>query len=460
MKQQLPPQSPEIEQAVLGAILTNKQAIEQILDIITDESFYNESNAAIFRAAMNLYKDNRGIDLFTVIDELKRMNKLEYIGGRVYIVELMNKVSSSVNIEYHARILAEQYVKRSMIMLSLGIAKESYQDSSDAFNVLEMGQQMLDKVEKFVAVGKVNTMLDLFYESEKRNDTIISRHGISGIPTGFPPIDKITGGWQSSDFVILAARPGMGKTSLMLNFIRNAAVEFNEPVAAFSLEMSAMQLTHRLQSAETGIALERYMRVGLSRDEVEYNHIKCQKLASAPIYIDDTAGLSIFELKVKLRKLVREKGVKMAVIDYVQLMTVGKGADVHSREQEISYISRNLKAIAKDLNIPVIALSQLSRKVEERADKIPQLSDLRESGSLEQDADLVMFIYRPEAYSIYEDDKGNSTVGKASVMILKHRNGSTDDNIVLGFKGELTKFYTLGESEQPNNVSLQQSDEF
>lgn len=455
MKQsKLPPQAIDIEQAIIGEILFNGKSIERALEIITDDSFYKDEHREIFKACTNLYKLSNPVNLLTVKNELIRMKKLEYIGGQIALTEFLRKADP--NIDFNCLILAERYVKRSLIMMSMGVQEESYKDETDAFDVLEMGQQMIDKIEKSVAIGKIDSVLDLFYESEKRNEEIVNRQGLSGVPSGFTEIDKITGGFQQSDLIILAARPAMGKTSLMLNFMRNAAVEFKEPVACFSLEMSSMQLMHRLQSSETGIPLEKFMRIGLMPDEVQYNHKKCEKLASSPIYIDDTAGLSIFELKVKLRKLVREKGVKMAVIDYVQLMTVGKGVDVNGREQEISYISRNLKAIAKDLNIPIIALSQLSRKVEERADRLPMLSDLRESGSLEQDADIVMFIYRPEYYGITEDEKNNSTIGKAVILIEKHRNGATAKPVI-GFKHELVLFHNLKDenpfaenTEQPN----------
>lgn len=459
-----PPQAIDIEQAIIGEILSNGKAIENTLEIISEDSFYKMEHQEVFRACSNLYKQTKPINLLSVKNELIRMQKLDYVGGQYALVELMKKANS--NIEYNSLILAERYVKRSLIMMSMGVQEESYKDETDAFDVLEMGQQMIEKIEKSVAIGKIDTVLDLFYESENRNNEIIKRHGLSGVPSGFTEIDKITGGFQKSDLILLAARPAMGKTSLMLNFVRNAAVDFKEPVACFSLEMSSMQLMHRLQSSETGIPLEKFMRIGLTKDEVEFNHKKCEKLASSPIYIDDTAGLSIFELKVKLRKLVREKGVKMAVIDYVQLMTVGKGVDVNGREQEISYISRNLKAIAKDLNIPIIALSQLSRKVEERADRLPMLSDLRESGSLEQDADIVMFIYRPEYYGIMQDEDNNSTVGKAAILIDKHRNGATAKPKI-GFKHELVLFHNLVDEnpfaeDKPviNNSNLKPNEDF
>jgi replicative DNA helicase len=305
---------------------------------------------------------------------------------------------------------------------------------------------MIDKVTQTIHVGKFDNVTDLFFESEKRNLEIRSKQGISGVPSGYFDIDKITGGWQSSDLIILAARPGMGKTAFVLNIARNAAVDFNEPIALFSLEMSSMQLINRLQSAESEIPLEKFMRTGLNDAEVQQKRLKCQKLVDSKIFIDDTPAISVFELKVKLKKLKRDHDIKLAIVDYIQLMTAGKVDNVNGREQEVGFISRSLKGIAKELNIPIIALSQLSRKVEERADKTPILSDLRESGSIEQDADMVTFLFRPEAHGIMEDGDGNSTVGKAKFIIAKHRNGATTDEIMLGWDGQYTKFRDINEA--------------
>jgi replicative DNA helicase len=330
--------------------------------------------------------------------------------------------------------------------MSAGIIKESYQDNVDAFEMLEKGQNMIDKVTQTIHVGKFDNVTDLFFESEKRNLEIRSKQGISGVPSGYFDIDAVTGGWQNSDLIILAARPAMGKTAFVLNIARNAAVEFNEPVALFSLEMSSMQLMNRLQSAESEIPLEKFMRTGLNDDEVQRKRLMCQKLVNSKIFIDDTPAISVFEFKVKLKKLKRDHNIKLAIVDYIQLMTAGKVDNVNGREQEVGYISRGLKAVAKELNIPIIALSQLSRKVEERADRTPILSDLRESGSIEQDADMVTFLFRPEYHGIMEDNDGNSTVGKAQFIIAKHRNGATTDDILLGWDGQYTKFRDINEA--------------
>jgi replicative DNA helicase len=280
------------------------------------------------------------------------------------------------------------------------------------------------------------------------------------VPSGYFDIDAVTGGWQNSDLIILAARPGMGKTAFVLNIARNAAVDFREPVAFFSLEMSSMQLMNRLQAAESEISLEKFMRIGLTDEEVQLKRLKCQRLVDSKIYIDDTPALSLFEFKVKLKKLKRDHDIKLAVVDYIQLMTAGKIDNINGREQEIAYISRGLKGVAKELNIPIIALSQLSRKVEERADRTPILSDLRESGSIEQDADMVTFLFRPEYHGILEDKDGNSTVGKAQFIIAKHRNGATTNDIILGWDGQYTKFKDINEPIITQSNKLPQSDEF
>lgn len=447
----MPPQATELEEAVLGALIIDKNAIDKVVEILTVDVFYKEQNKLIFKAVLELYNDpEKHIDILTVVNQLKKSNKLNAIGGAHYITKLTNNARVD-NFEYHSRIVLQEYIKREMITMSAGIQSQSYKNETDPLDILETSQKAIDNVTKLIDVGRITTITELFFDSERRNLEIVSREGVSGVPSGFIEIDKVTGGWQNSDLIILAARPGMGKTSLAINFARNAAVDFGKSVAVFSLEMTSMQLMQRMQSSETGISLEKYMRTGLNEVEVDRNRFMCEKLASSNIFIDDKSGLSIFELKIKLRKLKRDKNIDIAFIDYVQLMTVGQGADPKGREQEISYISRNLKGLAKDLDIPIVILSQLNRKLEDRADKEPQLSDLRESGSLEQDADMVMFIYRPEKYGVKEDGAGNSTIGKAQISIAKHRNGSTTDEIIIGFDGETVKFHNIIEPFEPTN---------
>jgi len=438
------PQAIDLEQAVLGAILLEKTAIDRVIDILNVDVFYRDEHRKIYFAMLELYNDEtKKIDILTVTNQLKKNGELETVGGAYYISTLTNRIASSANIEFHARIILQEYIKREMITMSAGIQVKSYEDSSDPLEILEDSQKAIDNVTKLVDVGKITTITDLFFASEKRNQEIRKNKGLSGVPSGFKVIDDVIGGWQKTDLIILAARPGMGKTSLAINFARNATVDFKIPIAVFSLEMSEMQLIQRMQSSETGMKLEKYMKDGLNDDEVQFNRIKCGPLASSPMIIDDTPGLSIFQLKIKLRKLVREKKVQCAIIDYLQLMTVGSGADVQKGEvDKLTYISQKLKAIAKELNISIIALSQLNRDLEKREDKEPQLSDLRGSGSIEQDADIVMFIYRPEYYDVTEVD-GVNVVGKAQIKIAKHRNGATTDKPVLGFNGEIVKFYNL-----------------
>jgi len=440
----LPPQADDLEVSIIGAILIRATCIDEIVDFFRPDMMYKESHKVILEAIYTLYKLSSPITVITVNTELKRTSNLEKAGGTYYLTNLCNK--ADFNVEYNARIVFQKYTQRELILMSAGIIKESYQDNVDAFEMLEKGQNMIDKVTQTIHVGKFDNVTDLFFESEKRNLEIRSKQGISGVPSGYFDIDAVTGGWQSSDLIILAARPAMGKTAFVLNIARNAAVEFNQPVAFFSLEMSSMQLMNRLQSAESEIPLEKFMRTGLNDDEIERKRYKCQRLVDSKIFIDDTPAISVFEFKVKLKKLKRDHNIKLAIVDYIQLMTAGKVDNVNGREQEVGYISRGLKSVAKELNIPIIALSQLSRKVEERADRTPILSDLRESGSIEQDADMVTFLFRPEYHGIMEDNDGNSTVGKAQFIIAKHRNGATTDDILLGWDGQYTKFRDINEA--------------
>lgn len=454
----IPPQADDLEVSILGAILIRASCIDEIVDFFRPDMMYKESHKVILEAMYMLYNLSNPITVITVNTELKRTGNLEKAGGTYYLTTLCNK--ADFNVEYNARIVFQKYTQRELILMSAGIIKESYQENADAFEMLEKGQTMIDNVTKSIHVGKFDNITDLFFESEKRNLEIRIKQGISGVPSGYFDIDAVTGGWQNSDLIILAARPGMGKTAFVLNIARNAAVDFREPVAFFSLEMSSMQLMNRLQAAESEISLEKFMRIGLTDEEVQLKRLKCQRLVDSKIYIDDTPALSLFEFKVKLKKLKRDHDIKLAVVDYIQLMTAGKIDNINGREQEIAYISRGLKGVAKELNIPIIALSQLSRKVEERADRTPILSDLRESGSIEQDADMVTFLFRPEYHGILEDKDGNSTVGKAQFIIAKHRNGATTNDIILGWDGQYTKFKDINEPIITQSNKLPQSDEF
>jgi len=444
----LPPQAVDLEEAVLGALMLEKDAVNAAIDILRPDSFYKESHQKIYKAIQDLFGRSEPVDILTVTHELKKKGELDVVGGPYYITQLTNRIASAANIEYHARIISEKYIQRELIRISTEIISDAYDETTDVFSLLDKAEAGLFKV----AEGNINksyeSMSDLIRESIKQIEEAKNQEsGVIGVASGFTALDRITSGWQPSDLVIIAARPAMGKTSYVLSLARNAAVDFNMPVAFFSLEMSAVQLVTRLVSSESEISSEKLRSGDLRSDEIQQIQTKIGGLSEAPIYIDDSAGLSVFELRAKARRLKSQHGIQLLIIDYLQLMS-GNGDNGGNREQEISMISRSLKSIAKELNIPVLALSQLSRAVETRGgDKRPQLSDLRESGSIEQDADMVQFITRPEYYGITEDEDGNSTQGMATIIIAKHRNGSVGD-VNLKFVGHLAKFEDF---EQGNN---------
>jgi len=444
----LPPQAVDLEEAVLGALMLEKDAVNAAIDILQPKSFYKETHQKIYSAIQHLFGKSEPVDILTVTHELKKRGELDLVGGPYYITQLTNRIASAANIEYHARIISEKYIQRELIRISTEIIHDAYDETTDVFSLLDKAEAELFKV----AEGNINksyeSMSDLIRESIKQiEDAKNQESGVIGVASGFTALDRITSGWQPSDLVIIAARPAMGKTSYVLSLARNAAVDFNMPVAFFSLEMSAVQLVTRLVSSESEISSEKLRSGDLRSDEIQQIQTKIGRLSEAPIFIDDSAGLSVFELRAKARRLKAQHGIQLLIIDYLQLMS-GNGDNGGNREQEISMISRSLKSIAKELNIPVLALSQLSRAVETRGgDKRPQLSDLRESGSIEQDADMVQFITRPEYYGITEDEDGNSTQGMATIIIAKHRNGSVGD-VNLKFVGHLAKFEDF---EQGNN---------
>lgn len=441
----VPPQVIELEEAVLGALMIEKDALTDIIDVLKPNSFYKPAHQEIYQAIFELFSESQPVDMLTVTQQLRKMAKLEMVGGPSYIMKLTSMVNSAANIEYHARIITEQAIKRDLIAISSEIQKEAFEDSSDVFTLLDKAEQALfdiseNNIRKNYADMR-SIMQDAIRELEERRD---QKDGLTGVPTGLTALDRVTAGWQKSDLVILAARPAMGKTAFSLTVLRNAAVDFGKPVAFFSLEMSAVQLTNRLISSEAQIESEKIKKGQMEPHEWEILYQKIATISEAPIFIDDTPALSILELRAKCRRLKAQHDIQLVIIDYLQLMTgnTGKGG-AGNREQEIASISRALKQLAKELDVPVIALSQLSRAVETRGgDKRPQLSDLRESGSIEQDADMVAFLYRAEYYGITEDATGNSTAGVGEVMIAKHRNGSLAD-IPLRFIGKYTKFEDL-----------------
>ncbi|MDC1489809.1 replicative DNA helicase [Flavobacteriaceae bacterium] len=447
----IPPQALELEEAVLGAMLIDKKGVDEVIDILQPDAFYKNAHQHIFEAIYQLFQDSQPVDLLTVSSELRKKGKLETVGGEFYLVQLSQRVASSAHIEFHARIILQKFIQRSLIKISNEIIESSYKDSTDVFDLLDEAESKLYEVNQGNIKRSSESAQNLVIEAKKRIEEISKRDGLSGVSTGFEKLDKLTSGWQPSDLIIIAARPGMGKTALTLSMARNIAVTKQIPVAFFSLEMSSVQLITRLISAETGLSSEKLRTGKLADHEWQQLNVKVTDLEKAPLFIDDTPSLSIFDLRAKSRRLSSQHGIKLIVVDYLQLMTAGTSTKSGNREQEISTISRNLKALAKELDIPVIALSQLSRAVETRGGtKRPMLSDLRESGAIEQDADIVSFIYRPEYYNIdeWDDDERSPSEGQAELIVAKHRNGGLD-NIRLKFIGHLGKFEDLDSFDSP-----------
>lgn len=450
-KGKIPPQAVDLEEVVLGAMMIDKKGVDEIIDILHPSVFYKTSHQYIFEAIFKLFENSEPVDLLTVSTQLRKDQKLEQAGGDFYLVQLTQKVSSSAHIEFHARIILQKYIQRSLIKISNEIIEESYDETTDVFDLLDTAESKLYEVTQGNIKRSSETAQELVMQAKKRIQEISNKEGLSGVPSGFDKLDKLTSGWQPSDLIIVAARPGMGKTALTLSMARNISVGQNIPVAFFSLEMSSVQLITRLISSETGLSSEKLRTGNLEKHEWEQLNVKVKGLEKAPLFIDDTPSLSIFDLRAKARRLASQHGIKLIVIDYLQLMTAGGSQKGGNREQEISTISRNLKALAKELNIPVIALSQLSRAVETRGgSKRPLLSDLRESGAIEQDADIVSFIYRPEYYKIdeWDDEERTPTEGQGEFIVAKHRNGGLE-NIRLKFIGHLGKFDNLDDFDSP-----------
>lgn len=443
----LPPQAVDLEEAVLGALMLEKNALSTVIDILKPESFYKESHQKIFEAIYNLFQKTSPIDLLTVTAELRQMGALEMVGGAYYITQLTDRVVSAANIEYHARIISQKYIQRELIKVSTEIINASYDETSDIFDLLDHAEKSLFDIAQNNLRRDSRKMDDIMKEAIKSLELLRDRtDGLTGIPSGLTALDRMTSGWQPSDLVIIAARPAMGKTAFVLSVARNAAVDHDKAVAVFSLEMSSVQLVNRLIAGETEIEQEKLKKGNLADHEWQQLHSRIGRLTSAPLIIDDTPALNVFEFRAKCRRLKAQYDIQMVIVDYLQLMqgkADGKGGN---REQEIGSISRALKSVAKELNIPVLALSQLSRAVESRPgnSKRPMLSDLRESGSIEQDADMVLFLYRPEYYGLVEDEQGNSTAGIGEVIIAKHRNGETGI-VPLRFIGKYVKFVDLEE---------------
>ena len=450
-KGRIPPQAIDLEEAVLGAMMIDKKGVDEAIDILSPDAFYKEAHKYIFEAIVQLFESSEPVDLLTVSARLKQNKRLDAVGGDFYLIQLTKKVSSSAHIEFHSRIILQKFIQRSLIKISSEIIQEAYDDGTDVFDLLDSAESKLYEVSQGNIKKSSETAQSLVIQAKKKIEEISNKEGLSGIPSGFDRLDKLTSGWQPSDLIIVAARPGMGKTALTLSMARNIAVNSNIPVAFFSLEMSSVQLITRLISSETGLSSEKLRTGKLEKHEWEQLNVKVKALESAPLFIDDTPSLSIFDLRAKARRLASQHGIRLIVIDYLQLMTAGGSQKGGNREQEISTISRNLKALPKELDVPVIALSPLSRAVDPwGGSKRPLLSDLRESGAIEQDADIVSFIYRPEYYKIdeWDDEERSPTQGQAEFIIAKHRNGGLE-NIRLKFIGHLGKFDNLDDFDSP-----------
>ena len=438
----LQPQAPEVEKAVLGALMIDKDAYAVVCEILHPESFYEPRHQQIFAAIRDLSMAERPVDVLTVTDQLAKDGVLENVGGPVYIAELSSRVASSANIEYHARIIAQKSLARQLISFASAIETKAFDETIDVDDLMNEAEGSLFELSQ-KNMKKDYTQINPVIEQAIKviQTAAANKDGLTGVPTGYHKLDDITSGWQSSDLVIIAGRPAMGKTSFALSMAKNIAAEYQVPMAFFSLEMSNVQLVNRLISNVCEIQGSKILNGQLQPDEWDRLDKRVNKLLGAPLYVDDTPSLSVFELRTKARRLVREHGVQIIMIDYLQLMNAS-GMRFSSRQEEVSTISRSLKGLAKELEIPIIALSQLNRGVEGREGlegKRPQLSDLRESGAIEQDADMVLFVHRPEYYHIYQDDNGRDLHGMAQIIIAKHRKGATGD-VLLTFRGEFTRF--------------------
>ena len=445
----LQPQALEVERAVLGALMNDRDAYAVVCEILSPESFYEQRNQLIYSAIRDLSLAEKPVDVLTVTDELERQGSLDKVGGAIYIADLSNKVASSANIEYHARIIAHKFLARQLISFASEIETKAFDGSMDIDDLMQEAEGSLFELSRR-NMKKDYTQIDPVISNavEVIQKAAANKDGLTGVPTGYHKLDNITSGWQASDLVIIAGRPAMGKTSFALSMAKNIAADYKVPMAFFSLEMSNVQLVNRLISNCCEIQGSKILNGQLKPDEWERLDKRLNNLIGSPLYVDDTPGLSVFELRTKARRLVRDHGVKIIMIDYLQLMNAN-GMRFSSRQEEVSTISRSLKQIAKELDIPILALSQLNRGVESREGregKRPQLSDLRESGAIEQDADMVLFVHRPEYYHIYQDENGRDLHGMAQIIIAKHRKGATGD-VLLNFRGEFTRF------ENPEDTS-------
>ena len=448
----VPPQAIEVEEAVLGALMLEKDAYHTVQAILRPESFYKEEHKKIFNAIKELAAKEKPIDLLVVTQALKNRGELDEVGGPLYITQLTNRVASAAHIEFHARIIAQKFIQRELILISSEIQSKSYEDAMELNDLIDFAESSLIRVTEGNITKESQPIKPLLQRAVEQIEINSKKpDGLSGIASGFTRLDNITSGWQKTDLIIIAARPAMGKTAFVLTMARNMAAIYKTPVAVFSLEMSSLQLVNRLISAETELGSDKIKSGRLENWEWEVFNRKLKNLEEAPLFIDDTPALSIFEFRAKCRRLKMQYNIGVVIVDYLQLMTAG--GDIRgNREQEVSMISRNLKAIAKEIDVPIIALSQLNRSVESRDGKRPQLSDLRESGAIEQDADMVMFIHRPEYYGILNDQDGNSLKGIAEIIVAKHRNGAIGE-FHLSFKAHLAQLSNLDSAPEEHSFS-------
>jgi replicative DNA helicase len=422
--------------------MKDKDAYAIVCELLYPESFYEKRNQKVYAAIRDLSMAEKPVDILTVSDQLAKNGELEEVGGPVYITELASRVSTSANVEYHAHIIAQKFLARQLISFAGDISTKAFDETIDVDDLMQHAEGALFELSQ-KNMKKDYTQIDPVISQAVKviQDAAKNTDGLTGISSGYHALDDKTSGWQNSDLVIVAGRPAMGKTAFALSMAKNIAADFQQPMAFFSLEMSNQQLINRLLSNVCEIEGKKILNGQLAPDEWVRLDERVNHLLGAPLYVDDTPGLSVFELRTKARRLVREHGVKIIMIDYLQLMNAN-GMRFSSRQEEVSTISRSLKGLAKELDIPIIALSQLNRGVESREGlegKRPQLSDLRESGAIEQDADMVLFVHRPEYYHIYQDDNGHDLHGMAQIIIAKHRKGATGD-VLLNFRGEFTRF--------------------
>ena len=456
----LQPQALDVEKAVLGALLIDRDAYPVVCEMLFPESFYEPRNQMIYAAIRDLSLEERPVDILTITDQLEKKGQLEEVGGPAYIAEISSRVASSAHIEYHARIIAQKFLARQLISFASGIETKAFDETIDVDELMQEAEGSLFELSQ-KNMKKDYTQIDPVIKNamDVINKAAANTDGLTGVPTGYHKLDDITSGWQTSDLVIIAGRPAMGKTSFALSMAKNIAADYKVPMAFFSLEMSNVQLVNRLISNVCEIQGSKILNGQLQPDEWDRLDKRINNLQGAPLYVDDTPGLSVFELRTKARRLVREHGVKIIMIDYLQLMNAN-GMRFSSRQEEVSTISRSLKGLAKELDIPILALSQLNRGVESREGlegKRPQLSDLRESGAIEQDADMVLFVHRPEYYHIYQDDNGRDLHGMAQIIIAKHRKGATGD-VLLTFRGEFTRFENPEDTRLSNRPVIQEGE--